>query len=360
MNAPLKVAINFLPAPATGIYRYAKNLLGAMAEQAGLEVKAFSFGKRFEAPAWLPQRIPYRTTPLPGRMQIALQKLLPIETYLNLGHPDLVHSFEFQPLYTKAPFVLTAYDVAWRKMGKAYIPVMGELGIRLAEAAIAKAQHLCAISQAAADDLMAGGISAKQISITYLGVEETFWQVTAQQITQIREKYTLPEQFFLSTGALNSRKNIGALVQAFQSTPHQLVLAGPIPTEGIAPWALDQPNMRHLGYVSANELPALFAAATAYIFPSFLEGFGLPLIEAMAVNTPVIASDIAVFREIGQKAVLYFDPNDAQQLRQVIERLLASSDLQQELGEQGHTRARLFTWENCREATLNAYQHVLR
>lgn len=353
----MEVGINFLPGPGTGIASYTKNLLIALGQQEDSRISAFVYGQRVERPEWLPETISYCKTHIPGRAQLLLKPS--VEQLFRLQKVDLIHNFELAILPSKAASMITVYDVSWRGMGSQYYSLTSPAWIARAEAAIQEASYLCAISQTTADALIAGGVSPRKIAVTPLGVDRSFTKVEKEAVEEVRRKYDLPEQFVLFAGHVNVRKNLPVIVQAIAESKIPLILSGPLPAEGLAHWGLNAPHIRHIGYLPQAEMPGLFAAASALIFPSFCEGFGLPLVEAMAVGTPVLASDIPVFREVGANVPLYFDPNNPQQLQKLLDRLMSSADLQVEMEDSGRERAKMFTWKRCCEATLGAYRSVL-
>ncbi len=163
-----------------------------------------------------------------------------------------------------------------------------------------------------------------RINVVYNGVSEKFSPQSATHLAAVRLKYQLPDRFFLTVGSLDPRKNNKALIRAyvdsglFAQTGIHLVLAGgkfstfnedPEFTE-----LLQSPGIVHLGYVADEDLPSLYSSCHTFIFPSIYEGFGIPLIEALACGAPVICSDIPVFREIGKDLVTYFPINSPEAL----------------------------------------------
>jgi glycosyltransferase involved in cell wall biosynthesis len=353
----MEVGINFLPGPGTGIASYTKNLLISMGQQVESQVSAFVYGQRVERPEWLPETINYRKTQIPGRVQNLLKP--PVEQLFQLKNIDIVHNLDLAILPTRAASIITVYDVSWRDMGSQYHSITGPTWIARAESAIKEAAYICSISQATADDLIAGGVSPRKIAITPLGVNPSFSTVSDHEIQRVRKIYDLPEKFLLFTGHVNVRKNLPVVVKAIAEKKIPFIISGILPSEGLAYWGLEASHIRHIGYLPSEDLPGLFAAASAFVFPSWFEGFGLPLIEAMAAGTPVLASDIPIFREVGADVPLYFDPSDPVHLQKLIDQLLSSQDLQIQMRESGKERAKLFTWKRCCEATLGAYQSLL-
>lgn len=365
----MQVGISLSTGTGTGIARYARELLGGFsrAREVNLEperVRAFAPAMRDPRPGWLPRHIEYVSTRIPGALQrLALYHLRSrVEHIFDLRELDLLHITNLLPLATGLPLITTVYDVAWRHFGVRYESITDRAWMARAERAIRTADHICAISQATADDLIDGGIPANKVTVTYLGVDDRFKAPTSSEVERVRTKYSLPDAFVLFVGAINIRKNVATLSHALELLPFplQLVIAGPPPPEGLQHWALDKPNAVHLGYVPEEDLPALYRAATMLAFPSVFEGFGLPLLEAMAAGVPVVASRIPIFAEIGGPAPVYFDPFDASQLAEAMRVVFQSASLREEMVGRGHERSLLFRWSACHDATVEAYRQLVR
>jgi glycosyltransferase involved in cell wall biosynthesis len=174
------------------------------------------------------------------------------------------------------------------------------------------------------------------------------------------------EKVILNVGAIQKRKNIARLVEAFEALapPWQLVLAGSHgfgAAEILARIENSPARDRILvtGYVSADDLAAWYARAAIFAFPSLDEGFGMPVLEAMAAGVPVIASNRSALPEVAGDAALLVDPDDSEALRDALLELTASPDLCVELARRGTARARMFTWEKAVRETWDVYRTLL-
>jgi glycosyltransferase involved in cell wall biosynthesis len=176
--------------------------------------------------------------------------------------------------------------------------------------------------------------------------------------------------YILFVGNVEPRKNLVRLLLAFDllksasGLPHELLVAGgsgwkrgPI----LAAWSAmrHRDAVRFLRYVPAEDLPALYARASLFVFPSLYEGFGIPPLEAMRCGTPVVVSDIPVHREVHGEAALFVDPLDPQAIAGGMRRVLEDADCARALRERGADHARLYTWERTASATLEVYRRVL-
>jgi glycosyltransferase involved in cell wall biosynthesis len=265
------------------------------------------------------------------------------------------------PLQTRRPLVLAVADVSWRYFDAQYRTTFSPQQIRSAELAIRTADHILTLSQASAQALQDRGCEARRITVAPLGVAEEFRCVPAAEVERVRASYQLPDQFVLYVGGLNERKNLAVLRQAMEQLSPRCpwIVAGPPPAESLAFWGLDQPWTRHLGYLPDGDMPGLFAAATIKVFPSRLEGLGLPLLEAMSVGTPVLASDIPVFHEVAGEAVQYFAPDNSAELRSLLRKYLDSPALRADYAGRGKERAARFTRANYASQVLQALKSAM-
>jgi glycosyltransferase involved in cell wall biosynthesis len=192
---------------------------------------------------------------------------------------------------------------------------------------------------------------------------ENAWMVAA-----VRQQYARGQPYILNVGSLEPGKNQMALVQAYrqlrdQGYPHQLIIAGQ-PAWGYQPLVdlVERLGLveciRLPGYVPDDDLAALYSGADVFVFPSIHEGFGLPVIEAMACGAPVICSDRSALPEITDGAAILVDPGDRAALTRAIARVLDDHSLQAQLRARGLARAAAFTWERTARATLAVYESV--
>lgn len=360
------VAVHGSLIQTTGISRYTRHLLDELGHGSPeLGVRVWTYPSRPHRPDWLPASVGYRRPRLPGRLQQALvRRGMSPHWLFGLRDCELFHFTDPGSMLPMQPTVLTVYDVAWRMFGREYQTVVPADWVRATEAAIAEADHLLAISRATADDLVRSGVPANRVTVTPLAADERFFAAEASDGARVREKYRLPERFVLYVGLLNVRKGVPVLASAMEALPAevggQLVLVGPPPEKGLAFWKLDRPWATHLGYFPDEDLPGLYAAASAVVLPARLEGFGLPLIEAMAAGTPVLATDQPVFREIAGDAVRFFPRDDAEALGRLLEAVFRNRIDATGLAKAARVRAAEFSWRGCAEATVEGYRQAVR
>ncbi len=218
------------------------------------------------------------------------------------------------------------------------------------------------------------GTASAKIEVTPLGVRESFRreQMNLEKTTETIARYKIEMPFILGVGTLEPRKNLRKLLQAFSKIPqnlqgkYQLVLVG---KPGWRNRELMQQIRSHpqasqirlTGYVPESDLPYFYAAAEMLVFPSFYEGFGLPVLEAMASGCPVISSNAASLPEVLGQAAIQIDPESpAEEWSKTITRLLSSEDLKDSLRSMGLLRARDFSWEKCAQQTLEVLKNVVK
>jgi glycosyltransferase involved in cell wall biosynthesis len=358
-------------AGGTGIVRYQRELIDAFLDHQarhdpGGSSLLFTPFNRSARPAGLPATCDHHRSRHPGKLQtLANQRLgLPIETLLPpLARVDLIHSLVPEAIHTRRPWLVTVHDVAWRSQGPGYAAVFPRSMQRSAEASIRAASHLVAVSRFTADELITGGVAPRRISVIYQGIPQPpATDAEAADAASILAALELPDRFVLSVGTFHPRKNLALIARAYARADSAdllpCLLVGPPPPQPLAALGVDGQRLRHLGYLDDAPLAALLRRATALIFPSRHEGFGRPLIEAMALGLPVVASSIPVFRELAGDDALFVDLDAAdadRQLARQLRRLAADAALAADLGARGRRRAVRFSWQHCCDELQQLY-----
>jgi len=234
------------------------------------------------------------------------------------------------------------------------------------------AAHVIADSQATKRDLVEYGYATPdKVTVVYPGYDETFAPVLdSDRLASIRQRYDLPDAYIVHVGTLQPRKNLAGLLDARaeltrKARPTHLAIAG---KKG---WLYEslfarvrqlrlQDTVHFLGYVPQQDLPALITGARVFVLPSFYEGFGLPVLEAMACGTPVICSDVSSLPEVAGDAAVLVPPHDTEQLVQALRRLLDDHALRRRLGQKGLHQVSRFSWEKCAQQTLRILEAVAK
>ena len=263
------------------------------------------------------------------------------------------------------PMVVTVHDLsflrhpAWFRADRAvyYKYAIGQ--------SVRAARRILADSHATAADLEELlHVPRERIDVVYLGVDAAFQPASGTAVAAAREKYALPPRYILYAGTHEPRKNLPRLVEAWSREAAQLeqdlVLAG---RHGWKNGALEEaiaasPHKERIhrpGFIAREDLPALMSGADAFAFPSLLEGFGLPPLEAMACGTPVLTSNTSSLPEVVGDAAVLVTPEDTADVARGLREVLARGAA---LGERGRARAADFTWERCARAALASYRRA--
>ncbi|MET0458698.1 MAG: glycosyltransferase family 1 protein, partial [Ilumatobacteraceae bacterium] len=295
--------------------------------------------------------------------QLALPRPLLYEAWLRLRRPrveqvtgpvDVAHATGLVPCPSAAPLVVTMHDVAFVHDPSRFT----RQGLRVMRRSLDVTRDTAAMvvtsSAASRHDLEACGVDGGRIRVVPLGVDHA--PADAASVARVRQAYALPERFALFVGTLEPRKNLARLGAAIGrlADPLPLVVAGPDgwghATDGLAA------DVRFLGFVSADDLPALYAAATVFAYPSESEGFGLPVAEAMAQGTPVVTSAGTSTEEVAGGAAVLVDPFDIDAIAAGLDEAQRRAD---ELSVAGRARAGELTWDAAAARTLDVYRDVL-
>jgi glycosyltransferase involved in cell wall biosynthesis len=283
---------------------------------------------------------------------------------------ELLHSLATTgPGWGEFRRIVTVHDLIYKVHPEAHFGLLS-LGMRvLVPLSVTRATRTIAVSQSTADDLVEHlKLARERIDVVPNGVGTPPTGVALPE-PELRAKLELGERpFVLCTSAKRPHKNLPRLLEALARLPadrrpaavltgyptqHERELAELARTLGIADL------VRILGWVKQDELEGLYAAATCLVFPSLYEGFGLPVLEAMARGLPVACSDRSSLPEIAGDAALLFDPEDVGAIAAAIQRLLTEPDLRARLAERGRAQAARFTWKACAQATVASYERAL-
>lgn len=263
--------------------------------------------------------------------------------------------------------VLTVHDLIYKLFPEHHKSLNYYFLNRAMPLFVRRADALIAISQSTKRDLMTHyNVPADKITVIYEAAAAHFQPASPDEIAQVRQRYNLPAQFILVVGTIEPRKNYSRLVEAIAALRREfpslaLVVVGSkgwlyepffeqIETSGAREWVIFP------GYVPDQDLPALYAAATLTAMPSIYEGFGLPILEAMACGSPVVSSQTSSLPELGGTAARYFDPLSVQSMVASLRPILADATLRDAMRDSGLQQAARFSWERTARETLALYQ----
>ena len=272
----------------------------------------------------------------------------------SMADIDLVHSTTIIPFATSKKMVATVHDLAFLHHPEFFTRRGNDVFRRSLKILKKRADVLLCSSQATVDDCLSEGFTADRVRHVALGVRSV--QASQNDIDHVRKKYSLPSQYLLFVGTLEPRKNLARLVGALRgrSDLPPLVIAG---ADG---WGdIEVPhsvNVQFIGYVEDQYLGALYAGASVMCYPSLWEGFGLPILEAMAQGTPVVTSIGTSTQEVASGAAILVDPLSEESIGNGIDEALRDADM---LGQRGRERAAQATWDKTAMATARIYDEVV-
>ena len=371
----MRIGIDYTAAvrQGAGIGRYTRGLIGALpACDAGNAYRLFVAGRGVERQLPGAANFHARWLPLTDRdTSIIWQRLrLPIPIELILGRLDLFHSPDFVlPPVLDARTVLTVHDLSFMRVPECAHPVLREYLLRVVPRSVRRADLILADSENTRRDVVELlGVAEERVRVVCPGVEARFQPVHDEATrSAVRERYGLARPFILGLGTLEPRKNFCGLIDAYARLAarghlaHDLVIVGgkgwlyePI-FERVRELGLEA-RVHFTGRAADEDLPAIYSLASCLAYPSFYEGFGIPVLEAMACGTPVVTARVSSLPEAGGEAVLYADPHDVESLAQALERALDDEPLRGQLRAAGRVQAARFTWEAAAQALLEAYR----
>ena len=287
---------------------------------------------------------------------------------------DVVHGPDFKiPFANAKKKVVNIHDLASFVNDGFMSKDFAELTKKKVLTSIKKADRILTISNAIKDQLESEYPETKgKITNIYLGVDKNIQHISdIEKRESTRKKYNLPESFILFVGNLESRKNILTLLKAFSKLiqesgfNHQLVLVGK-PGFGfeLIKKYIDENNLfnkiKLIGWVDEGDLYTIYSLAELFVFPTFYEGFGLPIIEAMKCKLPVLLSDIVTNKEIAQDAASYFNTSDENDLAEQILKLVNDNVRKEEMIKKGCERSQKFDWRKTATETLSIYENLSR
>jgi glycosyltransferase involved in cell wall biosynthesis len=300
--------------------------------------------------------------------------------YENVGIPrhfrkngfDVYHATaNLLPFFSTLPSVLTVHDLVPVNYPQ-YVPPETSAYYRLFFArSVYKAHRIIAVSNKVKEDLMSRfRIDEDKIRVVYHGVENGFKRVTSpERLKDIAAKYNLPGKFILFVGNLEPRKNLPRVIDAFidlrkrYGIEHKLVIAGKKAWKSNAIFDRQKSDTMKdqvifTGYVEREDLPGIYSLSDLFVFPSLYEGFGLPVVEAMACEVPVLVSEEGALPEITANIYPRANAFDAKDIADKIYMLLKDPEVRKQNISHGTERAKYFTWQKAAAETLNVYEQV--
>lgn len=303
----------------------------------------------------------------------ALWRSLKLTLDIRRDRLDIFHGLSNElPLNIRQsgiPSVVTIHDLIYRRFPEGYNPIDRKLYDLKYRRSCLMADRIIAISECTKRDIMElYGIDEQKIDVIYQGVDPKFYlPVSDDDIESVRTKYLLPQNYILQVGTIEKRKNLELTIRALAALPkkYRLVVVGKdrlgylqrcknLSSElGIGKRIL------HLQDVDCKHLPALNKAADVVVYPSRYEGFGLPIVEALAASRPVVAATGSCLEEAGGEGAIYVDPDSPAEMAEAILAITSSKEREAHMTETGRRHIEKFSTENFACATLESYQKAI-
>ncbi|RUA15207.1 MAG: glycosyltransferase family 1 protein [Clostridia bacterium] len=372
----MKIAIDYTPAAlqGAGIGRYTRGLVDALMPLLGPGDELTLLYPRGDSPFarkdW-PGKVDIRHLPLPDRYQTILwhRLRLPLPIEWLVGDVDIFHAPNFLlPPARRAKTLLTIHDLAFLVRPEYAWPDLRRFLEKAVPRSVARAHHILADSEASKQDAMRlFGLPSARVTVVGAGVDSRFRPMPPEETAGVRAKYGLEWPFVFSISTLEPRKNFDGLVRAFArarreaNLPHHLVIAGgkgwmyeqifaAVAEEGAGDF------VHFPGFVPDSDLPALYNLAELFAFPSHYEGFGLPLLEALASGTPALATNVSSLPEIAGDAAWLVPADDPEALVAGLTHLLTDAGARAELRARGPGQAARFTWDAAARRLMDTYR----
>jgi glycosyltransferase involved in cell wall biosynthesis len=268
--------------------------------------------------------------------------------------------------------VVTIHDLYFERHPEHCDPLGGIYLANTLRKRLQFADRIIAVSNTTKRDLIElYEVPPEKIDVIYEGVSDRFRPIEDRQLLDtFRNEYCLPEVYMLAVGTLEPRKNLEGLFRAYSHLKSIFSHPPPLVVVGLRGWKTTgiYKTMVELGieddviftdYVHDEHMPLIYNAARLFVMPTFFEGFGLPVVEAMACGTPVACSDISTLREVAGEAALFFDPNDPESIAGTIRKFLSSKKKREQFAREGLERSTRFSWRLTARKTIRCYERTM-
>ncbi|MGQ9881101.1 MAG: glycosyltransferase family 4 protein [Armatimonadota bacterium] len=367
------INVHLLSTTHTGIQHYIRALVPELVAQAVPvhEVVLYGEPSQLSLPAdervrWVPAICPLRS---------GVQRVLWEQTVLpRLLYRDEIDVF-FSPAFIlpigwRGTGVVTIHDLNFEVSPQTIHPVRRAYLRAITRRSARRARRVIAISRCAAGDIARlYSVPDSKIAVIPYGLDASFNPTDARRLEpMVRERYRLPKEFLLFVGTLEPRKNLSRLLEAYVLASRRVSLP-PLVLVGAPGWRSErilalarqqgvEGQLHFAGYISRENLPGVYAAAQALLYPSLYEGFGLPPLEAMGCGTPVLASNVSAVPEVIGDAGVLINPYDVQEMAEGILRIAQDETLRQRMVERGLERAQRFRWDEAAHQTLSVIEQA--
>ncbi|MFA5925366.1 MAG: glycosyltransferase family 1 protein [Parcubacteria group bacterium] len=294
-----------------------------------------------------------------------------LPNYLKKNPVNIFHTQYIAPFWLpkNIKLMLTIHDISFNYFPQ-YIKYSDLLFLRaLIPRSIRRADKVITVSESEKNSIADFyKISPAKVDFAYNGVEAEKYghNFSGEEKENVRKKYNLPENYLLYIGTLQPRKNIPVIIKAIKGLNIKLVIAGNRKAHNFDKKIDETVSKNNLGervifpgWIEEKDKPVLLQMADCFVLPSLYEGFGIPIIEAIAAGTPIVCSDIPIFREISGDAALFCDPESSGEFTGNISKILSDQSLKEKLIKSGIESAKKFEWQNMAQKTLAIYKNII-
>ncbi len=323
-----------------GVAYYTQNLAENLSSNPDLDMVYFYSSLRKPYCGNLKNVKSYRYPPTALEVLFNKIHLIPIEKFL--GSLDVLHSSDWTQPKTKAKKITTYHDVVPLKYPQWSHPKIVAVQKRRLKIVEKEIDMVVAVSQSTKKDLLeVSKIPEEKITIIYEGVGEQFKPSDPGKVQIFKREMRLPNKFVLAVGGIGERRNLKRVKEA--SKNYNLIITG-----------------ENFPWISDDKLSLLYNAADALLYPSFYEGFGLPILEAMASGTPVITSSISSMPEVGGEAAEYVNPESVIDIENKLKVVMEDNKKRESMVKKGLVQAKKFSWQKCAEETAEVYRKLVK
>jgi alpha-1,3-rhamnosyl/mannosyltransferase len=353
---------------ADGIGTYSERLLGELRRIPGLSLETFEFA----APRRLLGPRDWGNYQLQAGWAWAMDGDFPLAARRSPAPGAVVHATDhYIPKLARLPVVATIHDAIPLSHPESVRYSLKPLRHAIFRRAAGWAAQVITVSEYSKQEIVKWfGIPEGKITVTPLGVDDDWYNdVDAEELARVKTLHALPDRFFFFVGTLQPRKNIRRIIDAHKSLPQSIRCDVPLIIAGRHGWKCDAEvaelqncsdgTMRWIQYVPSQDLLPIFKQATALVWPSLNEGFGLPVLEAFAAGLPVVTSNTTSLPEVAGDAALTVNPESIGEIAEAMQTVASNESLQNDLRTRGLARAKQFTWDRTARQTIEVYRKAI-
>lgn len=376
----MRVAFNASPllSPLTGIGQYTLNLARELQARDDVELDLFysyTWSRELRsapsASIGALKRSVKRWLPYPYELSRAVQQYF-FTHGTQHNRAALYHEPSFLPFRFAGPTVITVHDLSWIRFPDTHPPQRVKIMNKLLPRAIASASHILVVSDFVRQEVIDHyRLDPSRVTTTPLAPRPVFFPRNATERRDVLARHRLTDQsYFLYVGTLEPRKNVEVSLRAHALLPEAMRRRVPLVLVGMRGWltsrleteiepAIQQGECIPFGFVPDSDLASLYSGASAVLYPSIYEGFGMPPLEAMACGTPVIMSNASSLPEVAGSAAILHDPHDVKSACEAMRRLIEDDAERQLRAAASLAQAKRFSWRRCADQTVAVYRQVL-